>query len=142
MRQNTKVVVASTRSVSNETSESDSKDTQNQAATKSPDKLSKESPRKPSAPAITTEPWNGRMRRQSTRRQSILPERGISHGIAPPLPGFESNAATALESVQEDYASAPAENDVDAERGRLFVKVVGVKDLDIPLPRSEYSCST
>ena len=56
---------------------------------------------------------------------------------APPLPGQES----ALGVVDEDYAAGTStlEDDVGegVERGRLFVKVVGVKDLDLPMPRND-----
>ena len=47
----------------------------------------------------------------------------------PPLPGQSS----ALDMVQEFEEFEEYEDGV--ERGRLFVKVVGVKDLDLPLPQ-------
>jgi hypothetical protein len=39
--------------------------------------------------------------------------------------------------VTEEAALAPEEG---AEKGRLFVKVMGVKDLDLPLPKSKTLC--
>jgi hypothetical protein len=43
--------------------------------------------------------------------------------------------------VDEDYAAGSASLEVDVgegvERGRLFVKVVGIKDLDLPMPRND-----
>lgn len=59
-------------------------------------------------------------------------------GPAPPLPGQHSNVASGLGSVAEDVATpATEEFEEGEERGRLFVKVVGVKDLDLPLPRGK-----
>ncbi|KAK1076439.1 Bud site selection protein bud4, partial [Friedmanniomyces endolithicus] len=95
------------------------------------------SPRKPSAEQVLkTEPWNGKTRRKSMRQASAQQQ---ARGPAPPLPGQES--AMALSSVDEDYATATGNLDDEVpegtERGRLFVKVVGVKDLDLPLPRND-----
>ena len=64
-------------------------------------------------------------------------------GPVPPMPGQESNAttatATALGGVPEEDAAHPElATEECGERGRLFVKVMGVKDLDLPLPRSMY----
>ncbi|ORY15200.1 hypothetical protein BCR34DRAFT_598671 [Clohesyomyces aquaticus] len=134
MRQNTKVVVASARNFSGSSDEQagDGK-TKAVRATRS----ANSSPRKTSderKPAWTTEPWNGKVRRRSIRTTS-----GARHSVAPsnapPLPGQESAVTSGLDSVAEG-------NDLDdfedgAERGRLFVKVVGVKDLDLPLPKTE-----
>lgn len=131
MRQNTKVVVASSRQFSDEKPSAD--------APKAAEKASKSansSPRKTSAerkPAWTTEPWNGKMRRRSIRTTSGA-RRGAAAGPAPPLPGQESAVAGGLDSVEEQ---AGDEFEDGQERGRLFVKVVGVKDLDLPLPKSE-----
>ncbi|KAK8091979.1 hypothetical protein PG997_002340 [Apiospora hydei] len=57
---------------------------------------------------------------------------------SPPMPGQESNATTALNNVPEEDAAHPElATEECGERGRLFVKVMGVKDLDLPLPRNE-----
>lgn len=125
MREDTKVVVASSRQFSDEKpKESSEKPAGAPAATR---KTSAE--RKP---AWTTEPWNGKYRRRSIRTASG--RRAASSGPVPPLPGQESAVAGGLDSVEEQGAEEPEEG---VERGRLFVKVVGVKDLDLPLPKTE-----
>lgn len=60
----------------------------------------------------------------------------------PPLPGQES-ASQRLPSVTESEGrSSLASADADSgERGRLFVKVVGVKDLGLPIPQGLLSPS-
>jgi hypothetical protein len=135
MRENTKMVVASSRQFSDEKPSED--------ATAILEKPTKSSPRKSSAerkPAWTTEPWNGKPRRKSIRTTSgrRVP---TSTGPVPPLPGQESAVAGSLDSVAEQ---GDEEFEDGEERGRVFVKVVGVKDLDLPLPKSKYSvrCST
>lgn len=87
----------------------------------------------------TVEPWNGRPRQRSIRNRKPVPT-----GPVPPLPGQESNAAAvattntnALKSLTEEDLNAEMAGPESGERGRLFVKVMGVKDLDLPLPRSE-----
>lgn len=85
----------------------------------------------------TVEPWNGKTRQGSGRKRSGTGP-ALTSGPVPPMPGHQSNA-TALNQVveEEDHPEvAPPES---GERGRLFVKVMGVKDLDLPLPKSEYS---
>jgi len=77
----------------------------------------------------TVEPWNGQMRRKSVRKRTAL-----TGGPAPPLPGQESNAAALNPLAEEDLAAEMATAE-SGERGRLFVKVMGVKDLDLPLPK-------
>lgn len=143
-RQNTKIVVASNRSFSNETSGSDASSTatatpmsptaeatprpQPRAARKG---AAATSPRKASAEQyLKTEPWNGKARRKSVRNASAQRTAGLP---APPLPGQES----ALDAVAEDYSTLDDEVAEGTERGRLFVKVVGVKGLDLPLPRND-----
>jgi hypothetical protein len=129
MRQNTKLVVASNRNFSNESSatalshEGSSKVSRNPAV----------KGRHPSGEQVLkTEPWNGKTRRQSQRLES-----SCRSEPAPPLPGQKS----ALGVVDEDFAAGTSslEDEVgeDVERGRLFVKVVGIKDLDLPLPSDE-----
>lgn len=79
----------------------------------------------------TVEPWNSKPRSASTRK------RFSTTGPVPPLPGQESNAA-ALKDVPEEEIQAEIANPESGERGRLFVKVMGVKDLDLPIPKSRY----
>ena len=130
MRQNTKVVVASSRQFSDEKPPANAQD----AAEKAPGKANS-SPRKSSAerkPNVTTEPWNGKARRRSIRTTSGA-RRAAASGPVPPMPGQESAVVTGLDSVAEQDFD---EFEEGQERGRLFVKVVGVKDLDLPLPKS------
>jgi hypothetical protein len=129
MRENTKVVVASSRQFSDEKPPGEG----NAVAENSV----KDSPRKTSAerkPAWTTEPWNGKSRRKSIRTTSgrRVP---TGSGPAPPLPGQESAVSGGLDSVEEQ---GDEEFEDGEERGRVFVKVVGVKDLDLPLPKSMF----
>lgn len=119
MRQNTKLVVAS----SNDEKSDDFHDTR--SAGNSP--VKKERPQ-----SWTVEPWNGKMRKSSVRDRSN-PRKKPAPGSMPPLPGQDSNA-TGLGILSEEIAEAAPEE--GGERGRLFVKVIGVKDLDLPLPRS------
>lgn len=128
MRENTKVVVASSRQFSNEKAPEDAKTASENSAKVSPRKTSAE--RKP---AWTTEPWNGKPRRKSIRTTSgrRVP---TNSGPAPPLPGQESAVSGGLDSVAEH---GDEEFEDGEERGRVFVKVVGVKDLDLPLPKTE-----
>ena len=79
----------------------------------------------------TVEPWNGKVRPRSVKKRP-----GVS-GPVPPLPGQESNA-TALAALPEDDLQAEMATEESGERGRLFVKVMGVKDLDMPIPKSEH----
>ena len=128
MRQNTKVIVASNRNFSDESQRPLSPNGQANPSTTS---KSKRTSRKSSAGEkyLTTEPWNGKTRRKSSRRSSG--RKSNIGGPAPPLPGHESS----LGKVDE-YLTTDETNDGE-ERGRLFVKVVGVKELDLPLPRSK-----
>lgn len=127
MRENTKVVVASSRHFSDEKPPSVSDTTAEKPAKATTRKTSAE--RKP---AWTKEPWNGKSRRKSIRTTSgrRVP---TATGPAPPLPGQESAVAAGLDSVAEQ---GDEEFEDGEERGRVFVKVVGVKDLDLPLPKS------
>lgn len=133
MRQNTKVVVAS--SASHEF-DADAAGTQDPSfrGTRS----AGNSPRKASQQTWTTEPWNGKIRRKSIRQSGGSPQKKPLSGPVPPLPGQASNVSSSLDCVAEDQANIKAEEFEDgAERGRLFVKVVRVKDLDLPLPRGK-----
>ena len=136
MRQNTKVVVAS--SASHE-SASDTLDAEEPLARGT--RSAGNSPRKVShTQTWTTEPWNGRVRRKSIRQSGGSPQKKPSSGPAPPLPGQQSNVASGLGSVNEDELTLNSEEVEDGtERGRLFVKVVRVKDLDLPLPRGSFA---
>lgn len=131
MRQNTKVVIASNRSDEEPAAPSD-QTTQDPRGTRS----AGSSPRKASQQTWTTVPWNGSMRRPSVKMAgSSIPKKKPVAGAAPPLPGQPSNVQEAQSTVEE---SEPFTNDVyedGEERGRLFVKVVGLKYMDIPLPR-------
>ncbi|PNY25305.1 Bud site selection protein BUD4 [Tolypocladium capitatum] len=115
MRQNTKLVTAS--------------DKDGDATWKT--RSANNSPVKQDRPqSWVVEPWNGKPRQRSYRKRP-----GTS-GPVPPLPGQESNAAALNHVVEEDAQSEAATMD-SGERGRLFVKVMGVKDLDLPLPKSK-----
>ncbi|KAK7733218.1 Bud site selection protein bud4 [Diaporthe eres] len=116
MRQNTKVVAASDK---------DNEDLR--PSTRS----AGNSPVKQTRPqSWTVEPWNGQIRKKSLRK------RHTSNGPVPPLPGQESNAAPMSTLVEED-ASTDISAEESGERGRVFVKVMGVKDLDLPMPKNE-----
>lgn len=137
MRQNTKVIIAS--SASHESNESSSEGAEQQDPAARGTRSAGNSPRKVShTQTWTTEPWNGKIRRKSIRRSGGVPSKPPSFGPAPPMPGQLSNVTGALDSVTEDEAvQATEEIGEDGERGRLFVKVVRVKDLDLPLPKGE-----
>ena len=147
MRQNTKVIIASSASHESAESTTESKDNQElgargtRSAGNSPRKASQSHP-------WTAEPWNGKIRRKSIRKSGGIPSKAPSNGPAPPLPGQQSNVASGLDSVTEDEAMQNVDEiGEDGERGRLFVKVIRVKDLDLPLPKgghfsySRASCS-
>jgi hypothetical protein len=133
MRENDKLVVASNRTFSgssNDTSKSYEPPSSTAMAPRPSMRGARSSPRKPSAEQyIKTEPWTGKQRRKSKRSSSANRPRPEA---APPLPGQES---AALGVVSEDQQADDGPE--GAERGRLFVKVVGVKSLDLPLPRND-----
>jgi hypothetical protein len=86
----------------------------------------------------TVEPWNGNTRQRSGRKRTNTV---AGTGLVPPLPGQESNAAapaSGLKPLSEEDLNAEMAGPDSGERGRLFVKVMGVKDLDLPLPRSKF----
>lgn len=132
MRQNTKMVIAS--SASNE-SGCESVDT-HQALPRGSRSVGN-SPRKAGqTQPWTTEPWNGKTRRKSLRLSGSSPQKKLAAGAAPPLPGFQSNVTPGLVSLAEDEAIlGTEESEENGDRGILFVKVVRVKDLDLPLPK-------
>ncbi|OIW33979.1 DUF1709-domain-containing protein [Coniochaeta ligniaria NRRL 30616] len=121
MRQNTKLVAAS------------DKDTDDLRGYRS----AGNSPVKATRPqSWTVEPWNGNTRQRSVRKRTAV----AGTGPVPPLPGQESNAvapASGLKPLSEEDLNAEMAGPDSGERGRLFVKVMGVKDLDLPLPRNE-----
>lgn len=119
MRQNTKLVVASS-----------DVDKGVRSAGNSP--VKKDRPQ-----SWTVEPWNGQMRQNSLRDRSS-PRKKTTTGPIPPMPGHESNV-TGLGIVSEETPTMEPVIEEGGERGRLFVKVIGVKDLDLPLPKSEQS---
>ncbi|KAI0426480.1 DUF1709-domain-containing protein [Xylaria sp. FL1042] len=118
MRQNTKLVTASDK-------ENEDLRTGTRSAGNSPVKQQHQRPQ-----SWTVEPWNGKQKRSLRKRHGP----SLS-GPVPPLPGQETNATT-MNSVPEEDTTELATEDC-GERGRLFVKVMGVKDLDLPLPRNE-----
>jgi len=139
MRQNTKIVVATERTSVDEPRSPTVADAASSVTV--PDANPNEvvvSPRKTSQPTWTAEPWNNKSRRRSIRvNGEESPKRKAGAGPAPPLPGHISNIQHDLGAVAEDdLAEEEAEETEDgAERGRLFVKVVGVKDLQLPFPQ-------
>lgn len=138
MRQNTKLVVA-TSNAHEPAPETFDTEALGLRGTKS----AGNSPRKASQTQTwTTEPWNGKARRKSVRQSVGSPHKKPVSGPAPPLPGQQSNVASGLGRVARDV-SVPVAEEVDegVERGRLFVKVVGVKDLELPLPRGKMCLS-
>lgn len=117
MRQNTKLISAS------------DKDTDEPRGARSVGN----SPVKESRPmSCVVEPWNNKPRPGKSVRKRV----GGSAGPIPPMPGQESNAM-ALNQVTEEDATLEMATPESGERGRLFVKVMGVKDLDLPLPKNE-----
>ena len=135
MRQNTKVIVASSASHESTESVTENKDTQEPGVRGT--RSAGNSPRKPShTQTWTAEPWNGKIRRKSIRKSGGIASKAPGSGPTPPLPGQQSNVASGLGSVTEDESMQNTEEiGEDGERGRLFVKVVRVKDLDLPLPK-------
>ena len=135
MRQNTKVVVASSASHESATENGDESAPHTRGT-----RSAGNSPRKPShTQTWTTEPWNGKVRRKSVRLSVGSPQKKIPGGPAPPLPGQQSNVTGALGEVAESEANLDnQEADESGERGRLFVKVTKVKDLDLQLPRGMF----
>ena len=139
MRQNTKIVVASER-VSHDECRSPTLPTVTEDGMLGiPTEANHvvPSPRKTSQPTWTAEPWNGKSRRKSIRvgGEKVLSKRKPVEGSVPPLPGQSSNVQEGLEAVAEDEMGEEEEWEEGAERGRLFVKVVGVKDLQMPFPQ-------
>jgi hypothetical protein len=131
MRQNTKVIIASSN-----TNDEPQIAPQNATTKNAETKPENNSPRKASQPTWTAEPWNGKMRRQSSKAPGAIKKKPVP-GAVPPLPGMPSNVQDVQQSIEEVEIEQPED---DQERGRLFVKVVGVRDLDMPLPKGKLSC--
>lgn len=133
MRQNTKVIVASSHN------EEDTATTPGQAAAEA--RISRtpgNTTRKPSQQTWTTVPWNSGRRRSSIRTASGIPKKKPVPGSVPPLPGQQSNVQDATAPVEDTEPALNDALDEGEERGRLFVKVVGMKYLDMPLPKGMY----
>ncbi|GKZ74017.1 Bud site selection protein bud4 [Aspergillus niger] len=129
MRHNTKVIIASSR---NEDEAATGGDTP-AAARAAP------TARKPSQQTWTTVPWNGQTRRASMRTSSGMVRKKPVSGPVPPLPGQPSSVQEAPATIEETEPALNGALEEGEERGRLFVKVVGMKYLDLPLPRGERS---
>lgn len=117
MRQNTKLVVAS----------SDDKEDFRGTRSAGNSPVKKDRPQ-----SWTVEPWNGQMRKKSVR--DSRGHKKMPSGPMPPMPGHESNV-TGLGILTEEEPALEQNVGDAGERGRLFVKVLGVKDLDLPLPK-------
>ncbi|KIX93428.1 uncharacterized protein Z520_10847 [Fonsecaea multimorphosa CBS 102226] len=141
MRQNTKIVVASERISQDECRSPGLPTATEDGLLGVPAEANHvhASPRKTSQPTWTAEPWNGKIRRKSIRvgGEKAVSKRKPVEGPVPPLPGHASNAQEGLDAVAEDEIGEEEEWEDGAERGRLFVKVVGVKDLQMPFPQHE-----
>ncbi|KAL2848836.1 hypothetical protein BJY01DRAFT_211429 [Aspergillus pseudoustus] len=136
MRHNTKVIVASSRPEE----EPVPTPTSGEASAEAKSTKSAASPqRKVSQQTWTTVPWNSGARRASIRTPSGAIRKKPVAGPVPPLPGQPSAAQeppTPVEEIEPTFNTAFEDGE---ERGRLFVKVVGLKYLDLPLPRGERS---
>lgn len=64
-----------------------------------------------------------------------IPKKKPLPGAVPPLPGQASNVQEAPPTIDENEALGHDVYEDGEERGRLFVKVVGIKYIDLPLPR-------
>jgi hypothetical protein len=122
MRQNTKLVIASS-------GDCDSRDDFSGTRSAGNSPVKKDRPQ-----SWTVEPWNGQIRKNSNRDKAN-PRKKLASGPVPPMPGQDSNVTGLGILSEEDATVDPPEE--GSERGRLFVKVIGVKDLDLPLPKNE-----
>ncbi|KAF7115391.1 hypothetical protein CNMCM5793_002207 [Aspergillus hiratsukae] len=134
MRQNTKVVIASNRS-DDEPVPTPGETSTDPRTVRSP----APSPRKASQQTWTTVPWNGQPRRPSMRMSGGIPKKKPVAGPVPPLPGQSSNVQESIAPIEENETTLDGALDDGEERGRLFVKVIGMKYLDLPLPKGERS---
>jgi hypothetical protein len=96
----------------------------------------------------SVEPWRSSGRRRSQRDSAggVLRKRPSNNGLVPPPIGKDGKALSAVEEneVERKASDSGSQTEEGAERGRLFVKVVGVKDLTLPLPQGQptYFCLT
>ncbi|KAI9035118.1 putative GTP binding protein (Bud4) [Aspergillus affinis] len=134
MRQNTKVIIASSRP-EEEPAPAPAEGPSDPRAARSP----APSPRKASQQTWTTVPWNGQPRRSSIRTSSSAIRKKPVSGPVPPLPGQQSNVQETPATIEESEPALNGALEDGEERGRLFVKVVGLKYLDLPVPRGERS---
>ena len=133
MRQNTKVIVASSHN------EDDTATTPGEAATEArASRTPGNTTRKPSQQTWTTVPWNSQRRRSSMRTPSGIPKKKPVPGAVPPLPGQKSNVQEPAAPVEEPEPALNEALEEGEERGRLFVKVVGIKYMDLPLPKGRF----
>lgn len=133
MRQNTKVIVASSRPEEEPVPASAAEAPTDPRSTRpggSPQ-------RKVSQQTWTTVPWNSGPRRASIRTPSGAIRKKPVGGPVPPLPGQQSNAQEPPTPVEEIEPTLNTAFEDGEERGRLFVKVVGLKYLDMPLPKGK-----
>ncbi|KAE8352985.1 cell division protein anillin-domain-containing protein [Aspergillus coremiiformis] len=133
MRHNTKVIIASSRNEDEPTAASRGALAESQET-----KPGVPTPRKASQQTWTTVPWNGQTRRASIRQASGIRKKPVP-GPMPPLPGQQSNVQETPATIEETEPALNGALEEGEERGRLFVKVVGMKYLDLPLPRGERS---
>ncbi|KAJ5988445.1 hypothetical protein N7481_003655 [Penicillium waksmanii] len=136
MRQNTKVVIANNRN-DDEPSTPVDRTSNDPRGTRS----AGSSPRKASQQTWTTVPWNGSTRRPSIKMAGAIPKKKPVPGVGavPPLPGQSSNVQQPSATIEENEPVLNEAFEDGEERGRLFVKVVGLKYLDLPMPRGERS---
>lgn len=145
MRQNTKVIVASSDVVEEEEEEQTTREaTTDEAKKVTPDvEHATPSQRRASQQTWTSMPWNGKQRRPSARtggngNGNGMPRKKPIPGPAPPLPGKSINVEDVLATAEEPDPALNEQAEEGEERGRLFVKVIGVKDLDLPLPKGMF----
>ena len=139
MRQNTKVVVASERVSQDEARPALPPSRDGGLASLAEANEVVPSSRKTSQPTWTAEPWNSKKRRKSIRVGGETSPQKRKQEVVPPLPGQASAVQEGLGPVAEDELAEDEADDFEdgAERGRLFVKVIGVKDLQLPFPRGK-----
>ncbi|PWY93272.1 DUF1709-domain-containing protein [Aspergillus sclerotioniger CBS 115572] len=114
MRHNTKVIIASSRNED---------ETAPTAGTRPP----QPDPHQRRASLV-----NRHGRRGMVRKKPVT-------GPVPPLPGQQSSVQEPPATIEESEPALNGALEEGEERGRLFVKVVGMKYLDLPLPRGERS---
>ena len=135
MRQNTKVIVASSDAGKPTTGIIEQPASIPRGA-----RSAGNSPRKSShdrSKSWNVEPLNNKVRRKSIKDSAGSPRKRPVEGPVPPLPGKESNVSRSTD-VAAAIAPVVEEPEAGGERGRLFVKVVGVKDLELPLVKGTH----